>query len=965
MKNLKKILILVLVAAALVFGAAFGAFAEDEYTGTVDELSAKVQAAVNATEPGSRYNALLAVNEYLPTVDPASEGYSELAETIDAQALISYKELAAYADTTVKSSLSKAQIALTQAKEIQSLFGVEDSATDSAINTTALDIANRYLAEIDDTEVASTARNQSDINRLNAFLKLELCDTASDGYKALVADFEARKALQTAARDAARQAMYDVGKLTDHSLETLINTDFASGFSWSTSNQMRGNVFVAKNGYLSVDMLQSNGGYVQHSFNEKGRDGLVIDFDYTNFGQPAALHLEGGGHIGFFEEGVDTSKYPFSEGDYTYGDDGKTPKAYASYMKISAEGHLLSGNTDGSKVILENAVVNGEWTHITVIFEPETFTFNIYCEYEFIASYDARCNRGGFLLTYNPSAVRVAPTSVGNLAIDNLQVYQGTALRELGVLEKLTTHERFVYYANYYLNENTADVAGRYLSLTEVEKKWDNYVDAEGNFIEVVDDGMDPDDLAALNASLEAAINAVKDYDKDAFIVKVGKANTAALAELATSIKNVQRSCTETSINARGVIVEKIETLIAGASNIFELGETYTEAYDTYVTCRNQYVMDKNIISFNDKMYRYSMVETANSLEKYHTLAKEIFENADMPIDPELAKLEGFEEFAKYYDLYVNATKRIDDVKKENNAKTIIGCYRLISGFSEDEWEANYDYINPYVVMIRGIVNEKFYNFDYVGVAEVVEEFAYMDAFFYGLLQEVHIAELSSRLDFVFENDAYVEKMGTLSYIERYLASNDIDRTNPEIARLIVNFETAKDELEFREQDYNTVLKQNASYFVSLVEKMRISDDFNEKKALYDQAIGFYFALDASGDDVKDAILIFDEHTIWFERGEAASVDFIEMVGVLEAATTEDEKYAALVQCYMYSLDAVPSYDGVSAAMQIYTAAYNEYNGYVTAANEVIDSTGNTVAAVRANCGVKPIIAVIIKKLFD
>ena len=31
MKNLKKILILVLVAAALVFGAAFGAFAEDEY----------------------------------------------------------------------------------------------------------------------------------------------------------------------------------------------------------------------------------------------------------------------------------------------------------------------------------------------------------------------------------------------------------------------------------------------------------------------------------------------------------------------------------------------------------------------------------------------------------------------------------------------------------------------------------------------------------------------------------------------------------------------------------------------------------------------------------------------------------------------------------------------------------------------------------------------------------------------
>ena len=85
---------------------------------------------------------------------------------------------------------------------------------------------------------------------------------------------------------------------------------------------------------------------------------------------------------------------------------------------------------------------------------------------------------------------------------------------------------------------------------------------------------------------------------------------------------------------------------------------------------------------------------------------------------------------------------------------------------------------------------------------------------------------------------------------------------------------------------------------------------------------------------------------------------------MLRAATTQDEKYAALVQCYLYANDAEVEVDGVAEAMEYYLAEYEAYtNGISTTISEIGTAVKVSVANVRASSGVQGIIAVIVKKI--
>lgn len=893
MKNLKKIVTLLLLVTALCIGLAIGAVAEDEYTGTMEELNTLVAALDGEKASLDSYKA---VAEYLPTVDPASDGYADTVTAVQAKAL------------------AQAQV---------------------------------YLTEMASEAVASTANNQIAVNRFNAFIKLGLCDADSDDYKALMTDAEARIALQAEAKEANRQAMLGKSTLSDYNLSVIINSDLENGENPFRTTDKKGVCKVdVKDGALHIVTAKTDAktsAYVQHDgwADLAANSGVVIDFDFANFGDVMTrFHLEGGGHNSLKDDS----------------------RVFVSYFSITSDG-VKTGDYAGQKVVLKNAVVTGEWLHFTVIYDPVSYTFSLYCEYELLDSYTAEIN--GHRVKINNVRFATDTEPVGHHAFDNVQVYAGTTLRDLNMFQKMSAEEKFVYYANYYTNDESNDILGRYTSQKNVNAAIDNYLNEDGSFKPFEQGNLSDEEYAALLVKVQQAIEKVNSFDATEFISGLKRSNCNTFIEYVGELGAIKRELNNSNIDSRAKAVKKIEDFLISTDGIIEESDEYKAAFNTYLMHqRNRYV-DENILVFNKYMEVYTKVETLSALRKYYNLAKELYEDESYPINPEDALLEGFEAFAAAYELYSNAERRIEGVERDQNSKKILSCYSLISVFDQSEWDANYDYINPYVVTIRNIISSGYYNFDYEGVDKIIDAFEPMDDHFYSLLQDVHIAEISARLDFVYNNDAYIEKMGTLSYITRYLESNDIDRENPEMAALIANYETALDELKFREDDYETVLKQNASYFVSLVEKMRISDNFNEKRELYDKATGFYFALDASEDDVKAAIKVFDEHTLYFETGETSSKLFLDAVVILRTAETEQEKYAALVDCYIFSADAVLTYDGVKEAMEYYTAEYNAYNSAAVATIEVIENIGVTVGSVRANCGVNSIIAVIIKKIFE
>ena len=912
MKNLKKIALLILLVVALVTAIAVSTFAEGEYTGTVAELTPLVNSVSSASDATARDNAIIAVGNYLEAtpVDPSEAGYTDLMSTLGEATLAHATEL---------------------------------------------------LSAVAADTVTSTANNQIAINKVRRIVELGFIDESVNGYNAFIADYEARLALQEEAKEANRQKMLAKSTLTDYSLQTFINSDGNSN-PFPTIGNLGSNLVSTSGGYITVHygaqdtqntFLQYN--YPSDTQGSLSRTGVVVDFDFAVLGimPPGGFHVEGGGHAG---EGTPTSSISETL-------NGK-PKIYPSYLRILDNGNICTGDGDGRKVLIQNGIVTGEWLHFTLIYNADDFTFSIYLEYEHLATFSAKVSG----LTYNLSALRFAGSTKAksDWSCDNVQVYQGTALREIGMFDRMSKPELFVYYANYFMDDTITDTAGRFTSQKYVNANIATYTDDAGNFKPFPNDHDLPEaEYQALLTKVETAVNALKSFDQSAFMVEVGKANRDTYISYVDQLANTKRELTTANVTAREALIVKIQDFLISIEGVIDENEDYEAAVERYTVLYAQRYVDENILDFIHQMDRYNMVSTLVALEKYYKKAESYLNDESYPIDTTLAGQPGFEAFAAAYNTYLGAADRIDLMKRNDNSKKIISCLEIVEHYDPDLWEEKYDEINAYVVMIRSVIQSGYYNPDYEGVDVAIERFAPIDDHFYLLLQEVHIAELTARLEYVYNNDAYIEKMGTLSYIGRYLENNDIDYSNEDIQTIVANYNTALEELSFREVDYETVLKQNANYFVSLVEKMRISDGFNEKKELYDLATGYYFALDATVEGALDAIAIYDEHTLWFENVDAASKLFLASVAVLESATTPDEKYAALVDCYVYSLDAEITYDGVASALEIFNREYEAYNASANAVNEAVAGVGVTVGSVRANCGVKSIIAVIIKKIFE
>ena len=203
-----------------------------------------------------------------------------------------------------------------------------------------------------------------------------------------------------------------------------------------------------------------------------------------------------------------------------------------------------------------------------------------------------------------------------------------------------------------------------------------------------------------------------------------------------------------------------------------------------------------------------------------------------------------------------------------------------------------------------------------------------------------------------------------ISVIDRYLANNDVDYSNAEILDIMNNLDTCKAELLLREEDYAKILVQNATYFINSVERMRTAATYAEQKKYFEEAAALYFYLDVSVEGAARAVEIYDEYKIKLQNIEESSLKFIEAVAIYNACETDDDKYAALVECYYNAQFVEMSYEGAEEAMAEYQAAYEAYMNYVNGVNEDIVESGNVTGSFASASGIVTVIAVIINKIF-
>ena len=720
---------------------------------------------------------------------------------------------------------------------------------------------------------------------------------------------------------------------------------------------------VRYNGELEKEYEAQNGSVHSYAYYNIGsrntNNDLVIEFDITSFGD----------------------KYPEMSFEHSSVNNDSGGRSQPVMLRVAADGTLTpaltgknckSGYTPTAQE-LENfknhKLKIGEWTHVSLIYESKTCFVTLYIDYQYVAKFDTRPSNVSY---YDISIFRFGTSNPnfisGEFSIDNYIAYEGSHIRTVDLFEKMAEPDKFAFYSAYLLNTEAsiADRVAAYKYATDLLEEY--YVD--GVFYPIEDEDMTEEELAALNAKVEAAVNGYLAFveDENGYAKMYHEYISDNLLSFEAIVNEFRANQVRTlaSISDREDALYNIDRfLTACGDDILQTPDSnYIQVKSEYDRIAAEIENDKNIVIFCDRVDRFykSVSFSAETLQKHYQAAAEAYMNI---YDRSVASLAGFERFAEALELYQNAAVLLEEKYQNQNAKTIVDCIGFIKGYTTvEEWNANYELINKYVVIVRGVVRENRYNAAAVGVGEALDFFYLVDDYFYGLLQEEHGAYINALLETYRNTESYVEKSGICAHLDAYIASVDIDPTHSAVKSGILTLEIYKDELKTYEVDYREVLAQNTLMFKNTVTLMTMAESYVELCRLYNEARELYFAMNVGDDNIATELAIYDAMTYHLAEVEKASAEFILAVEMLRAATTSDEKYAALVQCYLYANEAEIEVTGVADAMAYYLAEYEAYtNGVETAIAEINTAVKVSIANVRASSGVQGIIAVIVKKI--
>ena len=991
MNNFKKILAVVCVIALLCVGVVLTVMAEDGYTGTVEGFG-EILSAIEAG--GDKDARIKAAVDYLATVDPEAEGLGEKIDSLK-KAIVEQANVH-IANATNASEVDDKVTYINQAATLLGYLEI-DAATegyldlrstmDSQIISTVSDIADSIEFKqniIDnpsrDEEKFNGYWNTMDvkiaINKINGLLKkgdnlLAAQSELKGKLKSIEATYqEKRTANMELAEAYATIEEYKYGMLLDLDFENAKAPNYGFDKIDNTKVNKYGIEKIDGNSVFTIHYIDTNTETSNTYPQVETLDavyGIVCEFDFATF-----------------------SEMPGSKGfDVSGGGQNNQAGKYCDPLifGITSEGDLYYNGRpgrDGYTVVRENVITPGEWVHLAYVFNYSKQTFDIYFEYELVASGTAKTGSGDSHVAEDAAPIdhtHIRPNAsaaTGEFSLDNFKVYKGSAIRTDKKLANMDEDEKFIYYCDY-IHDSRKYILSRNNAYTEAGKMLTKYCDFddEGKFVGYKDDYSE-------NSDILAAIEKYYLFDLSKAIQELREANRDEFIFLVNNFAEMERNLDTTAL--RMTSLKAINEFLESAGANIEQDELYNAAYKKFEALEKQLGCDINAISFALSMGRFATAPTLVARKKHLDNATALKYDEDYPLDMEyynscfkttsdengneiLTPIHStYNDFIAEYSNYDNAHSILEEYQRNDIAKKIVNVIDLIKKYdTEEEWIKNYDYVNEYILILRGYVkdnedDEAFepFNEDYEGINEALEIYKTINTWFYNDLQGKHIEYLDEQLDMIAATDSYITKRGIVAYIEKYFATNDIDYKNEEIKRIVTTYETYQEELEYREKDYAELLVQNAYYFNSVVTKLSLADSYTEMKSLYDEATTYYFALDASVKGTRDMMAVYDAFTEKLTAIDKYSKKFIESMALyaLVDESDKDEKFNALVTCFYYSQYAEEAYEGVAEKMIEFNRAYDAYMNEVAQTNSELSGAVGIMASSRANNGNAPVVSV-------
>lgn len=974
------ILALLLIAVVAVTGIADSTV---EYTGNVAEATSILARFESANNLSNRRKALDMARDYVETVNPEEEGYDTLLETLDRYSLAvaneylseaneanstSYKLdmlnlladslkahpvsetnegyaafVAAYESekiATAEAFLAEATAAEDATAKHAALDGVKAIIDNHAPTTLSADFTARCEAEsfatakllLANIDVANgNAKNGVAVRLLLNFVGDHYFSEEYEDYAEYAQEFAAELAAHNAAIAAAKEQLNKLNAPDNFTEDKVYNIDFDEvGFG------------------LEGDNNQVNGEIVSEIGIEEGMDGdnkyYTVNFDYANRHLRTTAKLTKITFPYVYEMDLTTfDKLPsasinfedyISENGYTWN---------PVHLTINAKGNLLKSD----KVLLENAIVPGQWTHLSVAINVDTANIDIYVDYELVYSYSLEDTKNGYS-SFTPSMVRIggtATTAGGSLTIDNFKLYSGVAPIDFDTVDAWTDEARFTYYAERLIDENTIASAKKayYTELTNtLHLFWDGSA-------YLTDD-----------AATRAAVDSYLAMDISGVNKQIEIDNLAALE--AVYRKLVACEPGEANYTKRNYYLNEIDSITSKTVGAILVNDLYHEITEYTGRIREDLAMERLAVEFTGYVNNFYAAPSVDKKQENFALANELLPALNM------ALLNDAINYPTFVDALIRS-KEMERILIENvcieNSKLLLACISYVLKYeTEAEWDANYTNLAPYVATAREVIEEGNYDVYYNNLGEAIARFEPMNEYFYNRMLEDRNNYVENEVARMLASEVYFEKYGIAMKLKDYFVENNIDTTTGVFAEYLDTINNVLNELMENEEAYEEMLTENTKKFIKVCEGLVGSIDYNKMKEICAEAAVYYYNMNVSNALAQDAIKIYTTRRNEVRMAEELADEFIK--ASLKLTVFEGDNILPLfveLSDYLDDLDfTVP---GVSEAAELLENEMAEYNAKINPTNAEINATVSTVVYVSNTPGVSSLVTKILEAIFN
>lgn len=985
MKNLKKMLVAICILAVLCTGVIMTVIAETGPTGSVSEAQGLLDAVAATEDLGEKRTAMDALDAYMNenTFDTEAEDYIAFVAAYEAAEIeLRVGEIDAMVQAAESAGTTEAKEAAlaTLAEKPVSNAKLEEAGILDEIDAYKFSIANSLLENVGIEKNGNTAFNREKLNKLNAFIRVNPLNEEHADYEAFNTEYLAKVKEHDDATKAAYEALENDALPSEYELTDRLLWDMETDKTTPNLAHLDngGQVVYNEGPYDAAYIVTEENGnrYVALDYNTQTKPGNSVYITALN-----KMPNGGFGNLVFdfnirLDEQLGDTRIHF-EGSADCAECGN--KVYwAMFLYDPINGNVRIGFDVDSNPLVQYQTVIGEWTHFTFVYNAETCMVDVYIDYSLIGSAPIYNASGDInhkdhtpkIAIHFPRFAASPKTPDGIFGVDDFTIYRGSGIRTLDKLSDMTDVEFLAYCSEYYVNEERP-VNERVYTYNKAEAILSKYITNPDGVLGNEDDVWNLGKLDAEEAeSVRASADVFWNYNMGEVVEILKTDNLETYIAMEASAAVLPRGLSTKSISDRQNAVDAIDAFINECGIYINTEDArYAETEAKVNVIRAKLKADSDILNFNKYIGRYENAIKISSLvamrrhitdataiyEKFNIYVSEIIVSEDEAIKAEYA------EFLSALEVYNASGEALAKAVRDDNAQKIIDCLSFISMYgTTEEWEENYAYMERYVLIIRNTIYEDNYTKDYAGLDRALNVYYPINEYFYEKLQNSHIAEISRCTEKYVASDSYIERVGLIAYIEKYLANNDIDEENEQIANLIVSFETYKGEIKIQEENYADLLDQNTVIFVNFVEELKTCVDYASMKEVYEKAEIYYYSMNVSADYVQDAILDFDEYTVLLEKLEESTALFVGYAKQISGATGQ-ELYAALVNCSRYADDVEVTISEEAAEMyEAYNEAYELYTSSMNVINGEIAETVIAMGSARANCGIAPIVSVMI-----